>query len=76
MKKFLILLLLGMTTTALAHSGGTDSSGCHHDRKRGGYHCHKSDGTMIMDEKTRNPASTVGEKVDIKADTKEKTENK
>jgi len=22
------------------HSGGTDSSGCHHDHKRGGYHCH------------------------------------
>jgi cysteinyl-tRNA synthetase len=22
------------------HSGGTDKKGCHHDRKRGGYHCH------------------------------------
>lgn len=22
------------------HSGGTDKRGCHHDRKRGGYHCH------------------------------------
>lgn len=22
------------------HSGGTDRNGCHHDRKRGGYHCH------------------------------------
>ena len=25
---------------AYAHSGGTNSSGCHHDRKSGGYHCH------------------------------------
>ncbi|MEY9097985.1 hypothetical protein ABIA24_000894 [Sinorhizobium fredii] len=25
---------------AYAHSGGTDENGCHHDRKRGGYHCH------------------------------------
>lgn len=24
----------------LAHSGGLDASGCHNDRKRGGYHCH------------------------------------
>lgn len=26
---------------AMAHSGGLDSKGCHHDRKRGGYHCHR-----------------------------------
>ncbi len=25
----------------LAHGGGLDSLGCHHDRKRGGYHCHR-----------------------------------
>ncbi len=24
-----------------AHGGGLDSLGCHHDRKRGGYHCHR-----------------------------------
>lgn len=27
-----------------AHSGRTDASGCHHDRKNGGYHCHNSGG--------------------------------
>ncbi|GLS79262.1 excalibur calcium-binding domain-containing protein [Paracoccus marinus] len=26
---------------AVAHPGGLDASGCHHDRKRGGYHCHR-----------------------------------
>ncbi|MDP1782340.1 MAG: YHYH domain-containing protein [Hydrogenophaga sp.] len=26
--------------SALAHSGGTNSDGCHHERKTGGYHCH------------------------------------
>jgi hypothetical protein len=26
---------------AMAHSGGLDAKGCHHDRKRGGYHCHR-----------------------------------
>ncbi|MDR2820420.1 MAG: thermonuclease family protein [Desulfovibrio sp.] len=25
----------------LAHGGGLDSYGCHNDRKRGGYHCHR-----------------------------------
>ncbi len=30
-----------MTEAATAHGGGLDSSGCHHDRKRGGYHCHR-----------------------------------
>jgi len=24
----------------VAHSGRTDSSGCHNDRKKGTYHCH------------------------------------
>jgi len=41
MKK-LLLLLAGLLTVgaALAHGGGTDRNGCHHDRKNGGYHCH------------------------------------
>lgn len=27
--------------SAEAHGGGLDSKGCHHDRKNGGYHCHR-----------------------------------
>lgn len=27
---------------AFAHGGGLDAAGCHHDRKRGGYHCHRA----------------------------------
>ena len=26
---------------ALAHGGGLDGYGCHHNRKAGGYHCHR-----------------------------------
>jgi len=26
----------------LAHGGGLDANGCHHDRKNGGYHCHRA----------------------------------
>lgn len=40
MKKLLAIALLLASTFALAHSGGTDKNGCHHDRKTGGYHCH------------------------------------
>ena len=26
--------------TAVAHGGGLDANGCHHDYVHGGYHCH------------------------------------
>ena len=36
-------LLLGLTDQPVdaAHGGGLDRYGCHHDRKAGGYHCHR-----------------------------------
>ena len=39
----LLLLSAVVLTTGpvLAHSGGLDAHGCHHDRKNGGYHCHQ-----------------------------------
>ena len=37
-----ILLITSILPSDLAaHGGGLDSLGCHHDRKRGGYHCHR-----------------------------------
>lgn len=35
-----IILVLVFSSIAYAHSGGTDSSGCHYNRKTGEYHCH------------------------------------
>lgn len=32
------------TASASAHGGGLDKYGCHHDRKHGGYHCHRGSG--------------------------------
>lgn len=29
---------------AFAHGGGLNAEGCHNDRKRGGYHCHRGNG--------------------------------
>ncbi|RZI80861.1 MAG: YHYH domain-containing protein [Rubrivivax sp.] len=41
MKKALAAMAVFLfAASAFAHSGGTDSSGCHNDRKSGGYHCH------------------------------------
>ena len=41
MKKVLAVILMAtFATTVFAHSGGTDSSGCHTDHQKGGRHCH------------------------------------
>jgi hypothetical protein len=41
MKAILLAVFLSIASVAaLAHSGGTDSNGCHHERRTGGYHCH------------------------------------
>ncbi|PKA41969.1 YHYH domain-containing protein [Rhizobium sullae] len=33
-------IFVSAVTPVYAHGGGTDSNGCHNDRKNGGYHCH------------------------------------
>ncbi|MBD2135228.1 YHYH domain-containing protein [Sphaerospermopsis kisseleviana CS-549] len=45
MKKLVVLPLVAMVlvaavSPAFAHSGRTNSAGCHHDSRTGGYHCH------------------------------------
>ncbi|MFC5576926.1 excalibur calcium-binding domain-containing protein [Lysobacter niabensis] len=31
-----------VSEAASAHGGGLNAEGCHHDRKNGGYHCHRA----------------------------------
>lgn len=38
---FLFSALLLWSSPVSPHGGGLDVHGCHHDRKRGGYHCHR-----------------------------------
>ena len=33
--------ILASSIPAFPHGGGLDSYGCHHNRKQGGYHCHR-----------------------------------
>ena len=40
-KAISLLLFLSIPLTALSHSGRTDSSGGHYNRKTGEYHCHR-----------------------------------
>jgi hypothetical protein len=40
MKSVLVASVLFFSLSGFSHSGGTDSYGCHHNRKTGGYHCH------------------------------------
>ena len=40
MKKLIFVLSVICASSVLAHSGGTDARGCHHDHIHGGYHCH------------------------------------
>ena len=32
--------LMAVALQAMAHGGGLDAGGCHHNRKTGDYHCH------------------------------------
>jgi hypothetical protein len=40
MKKIIAAAMLMASGLAFAHSGGTDSKGCHTDHRTGVYHCH------------------------------------
>ena len=62
------LFLIFSSSSLYPHSGGLDSYGCHHDRKQGGYHCHRgqfagkqfgSKEEMLRQLKTEAPKKTV-----------------
>jgi len=39
-KRLAFAITMLFSPVAFGHGGGTDSLGCHHDNRRGGYHCH------------------------------------
>lgn len=43
MNNILLITLLLVPSLAYTHGGGLDSYGCNHNRKEGGYHCHRGD---------------------------------
>lgn len=40
---------LPLAMPVAAHPGGLDASGCHHNRKTGDYHCHRSASPQRME---------------------------
>jgi hypothetical protein len=38
---FVVLFVMFPFSLVYPHGGGLDSYGCHHNRKAGGYHCHR-----------------------------------
>jgi len=42
--RYVLLISLSLSLLPIhlfSHGGGLDSMGCHHDRRNGGYHCHR-----------------------------------
>ena len=64
-----ILSLLFRAVPAYPHGGGLDAQCCHHDRKNGGYHCHRAQSTEteasnktksgVTEQKSRSPEAPV-----------------
>lgn len=44
-RHFIAAISLLVSSQVLAHPGGLAADGCHNDRKNGGRHCHRADGS-------------------------------
>jgi len=58
MKLSILVLLFGflLSELALAHGGRTNASGCHNNRKTGGYHCHGGSSNSSSHYKIETPS--------------------
>lgn len=61
----LLTAVLVLPGRVLAHGGGLDAHGCHHDRKRGGYHCHRG---MFVGRSFDSQAAMLEEKAKTDGD--------
>jgi endonuclease YncB( thermonuclease family) len=52
-KVVIFIFAICISVPVFAHGGGLNAMGCHNDRKRGGYHCHRGAPTPVY----RAPAS-------------------
>ncbi|MCX2834439.1 endonuclease [Microbulbifer thermotolerans] len=57
---FINLLVVSLfSSLSFAHGGALDAKGCHHDRKSGEYHCHRSQANSTSVAASTSPASTA-----------------
>lgn len=57
MRTLMFLAVCFLVPLAQAHSGRTNSQGCHNDNIRGGYHCHNG-GTAARTDSAKRTAPT------------------
>lgn len=50
----LTVIELCIASNVSVHDGGLNAEGCHHDRKRGGYHCHRGGASARGDALSTN----------------------
>ncbi|QIF81633.1 MULTISPECIES: excalibur calcium-binding domain-containing protein [Brevundimonas] len=55
---FVIIAASAVPIAVAAHSGGLNAEGCHNDRKRGGYHCHRAGGGSSSPSRPRGLRSS------------------
>lgn len=53
MRWLIVVGFLLVPNPGQAHPGGLDAKGCHHDRQRGGYHCHRPQAPVRRDTPQR-----------------------
>jgi len=72
-KAMALLLTLGTPMMVQAHGGGLDRYGCHHNRKQGGYHCHRGElAGQHFQSKEEMLKVLRGKTEDVKGPTKER----
>ena len=54
----LLAVAFAATGPSHAHDGGLNADGCHHDRKNGGYHCHRAPAAAARPQVYRPPAAS------------------
>ena len=60
------ILTLFLVGAAYPHSGGLDAKGCHHDRKNGGYHCHRAQPTESKSSANATKSGVVDQNQKVK----------
>ena len=55
-----LCLVSAPSARVAAHGGGLNSEGCHNDRKRGGYHCHRGSSSPQSPKPRREGPDTGG----------------
>ena len=55
-----VSVVLASTSLALAHSGRTNSSGCHNNRRTGDYHCHGGGASRTAPKRSNEALASYG----------------